>query len=306
MSEDSGNYTDSEIALLNIKCKCPCGNRNFRHCVLQECLKLHKANVFPELDLREGADERQKTKAQHYMEHSVLAEETRKLKTMFQKFGMALRRTLKDVPDIKESLQFLVQLLPEAIVESSDYNKLFRQATKDADFINYEPLKTMVEECACGNQAAEKLLKEYQDAFCVYAQHRIFSFPEGSLETRPPIEVGKVILKIKIEEDFRNFKIGRIEHFKMIAREILTLDVNAQLLVRTVREGCVEITFDMFEKDADKAFSNGLTTQQKRELASHKISMLECNAKVYYCCCSLTVDQVINCLAGTFFYYPNP
>ena len=289
MSEDSGTFNGSEN--LEIKCRCPCGSREFQHCVQPppECLKRRDDSLFPELDLTKGADKRQIRKAQCYMEKSVLVECTREIKQKFLKFRMALNRTLKEVPDIENSLRLLVQ--PQT-GEAADYDGLFLQATKDADFFNFEPLQMIVEECACGNQPAVKLLKDYEEVFRVFAQHRIFSFPEGSLETRPPIQVGKVFLKIKIEEDFRKFLFGRTRHFKAVVKEILNLDGNAQLLMRTVREGCVEITSDMLEKDADKAFAKGLTVQQKRELAKHRISMLECNGKVHYCCCSLFEDQV--------------
>ena len=291
ISEDSGAYDDSDIDSLDIKCKCPCGIRNFHHCVQPppECLTLCDANSYPELNLKEGANRRRINKAQLYMERSVLAEETRKLKEdKFVDFKMELHERLQDVPGVVSRLQILLN------IESSDYDSLFRQAAKDADFINYEPLEKIVKHCARGNGAAEKLLKDYQDAFHVFAQRRVFSFSEGSLETRTPIQVGKVILQIKIEEDFRRFLLDRIQQFKTFVKKILNLDDQAQLFVRSVREGCVELTFDMLEKDADKAFSNGLTLQQKREFAAHKISMLECNEKVHYCCCSLFDDQVCN------------
>ena len=313
ISEDSGVYDDSDVDSLDIKCSCPCGSHNFRHCVQPppECQKLRADNLFPELDLNEGANRRHVKIAQHYMTKRVLAEHVQEIKQKFHEFVIKLSRTLEEVTDIEKSLTNHLELQSGETVESSNYVQLFNQAKQGADFINYEPLEMIVKYCGRGNEAAEKLVEDYQEAFRVFAQHRVYSFTEWCY---PHVREEHAVLKIKIALNFGEFCFKDIERFRIAVKTSLGLDDRTQLRLVSVTCGCVLITFlipkriackklssdkqdgsgDDNDSEDDKEDGNtgGLTLQQKRELASHKISMLQCDGIVHYCCCSLFDDEV--------------
>ena len=298
ISVDSGALSnssdmDSDLDTINIPCKCPCGRIDFKHCMQPPPDCLDKG--FAEMDLSTGEDSK---KAQDYMEHQLSAE-LKVLKNEFVRFGVAVRAFVQSIPNKEKVLEDILKLYGQK-VESSDFYGLFAQIIKDTDFINFEPLKNTLKactsECAAAGlarsdlqQDAEMASEKYDEAFQKFAQHRVFKMSHH-LQEISATKTSHKELKIKIEEEFKKFPLHRIFHFKNIVQQILKLADNVPLQVTSVKEGCVEITFQLIGEAGNIPFQ--LSIEQKRELASQRISMLECAGDVEYCCCELFKDEV--------------
>ena len=289
LSNDSD--LDSELDNLSISCKCPCGRTDFKHCMQPPTDCLDKG--FAELDLSVGEDSK---KAQTYMEHELAAELNIIKNQEFVRFGMAVYNFAESI-NKKESVLKRILKLHGQKTDMMDFEAMYDKATEDVDFINFESLNVILEACcsACAGStksvlqlAAEVASEKYQETFSKFAQHRVFALSTRLEKITSNSSKGHQELKIKIEEEFQKFPIERIFHFKKILRAILKLQDHVLLRVTSVREGCVEITFQVIGSTCN----SNLSLDQKRALASHKISLLEYAGEVAYCCCKLFEDQV--------------
>ncbi len=311
ISEDSGM---DEICLdsLTISFKCPCGITDFSHCLYPspDCLRnrLSSTDAFPELDCSgTGPNE---IKAQSILNYHLI-EETETTKHEFITFSMAVYHWAKSIQGIEGSLKQIVRHHPLP-VKSESFDDLYDSATTGIDFINYESLEDHVmKACREANdhsenalrlqKEAEDALKKYETVFQEFAHLRIFSHPSSVQELcsdSQRVGSGKK-LKLKIEEDFQTFIVKRISHFKKVLQKLLNLPQNVRLRVTSVKQGCVEITFEIigyFPED-----SLHLSMEQKKALIVENITLLEYAGKVHYCCCEL-MDEEVNMYTAFYSY----
>ena len=233
------------------------------------------------------------TKAQTQLTFE-LAERTRSIKQEFLTFGVAVYKFAKSIPEVESHLEEFLSLNGHA-VEASDFKSLYKKFREGADFINYDIMcscLSLLGTCDTGEGNTLRLAQEaaevYKACFKEYAQQRIFLVPTILQNANP---VSKE-LKIKVEEEFHNFKLNRLFYFKKVVKTILKLPPHVNLRFTRVREGCVEICFKMIGAPADKAFH--LTIDQKQELLSSNITVLEYDGQVAYCCCELLSDEVLS------------
>ena len=87
-------------------------------------------------------------------------------------------------------------------------------------------------------------------------------------------------ITIKIDENFSSFSIKQIFEYKGILKETLKLPDHVHLQVTSVKEGCVELTFQLIGLPEDTPFQ--LSLNQKKSLACNKIILLEYAGKVEF------------------------
>ena len=231
-----------------------------------------------------------------------LSAETDVAKTEYQRFGMAVYSFAQSVPNIECILKRMLKFRCQK-VDMLHFDGLFDRVTEGTDFINYEILNVITEACnsvCIGSTNTELQMKKdnaeaasekYQEVFLKFAQHRVFSIC-GQLQEMSSASKGSAKeLKIKVEEDSRTFSLERIFHFKIAVKRILQFPEHVYLRVVLVKEGCVELTFQLIGTAQDVPLQ--LSLDQKRELASHRVSLLEYAGKVEYCCCELFEDEVL-------------
>ncbi len=191
---------------------------------------------------------------------------------------------------------------------SSDFEVIYKQAKSGADFLNFEPLTCILKACttACRGHTKTSLHKEAEAAALEYEQ-KFQRFAEYRVRTLAGDNIPEIFttlgdhkeLKLKIEEDFLRFPLSRIFYFKRIVRRVLKIPKEVLLRVASVQEGCVEVTFQL-----GSLLNLELTVDQKKILASHKISMLTYDGKVEYCCCHLFNDEVCGmCVHASAYVY---
>ncbi len=184
LSDDSGAHSDD--AELDTYFRCPCGRTDFPHCLYPPpmCLDNRHSNTqgFPELDLSHGADN--ESRVQQRMDERLVAETTT-IRNEYMRFGMAVRNWVQSINQIESILMTLVQLQGQPHANFSSFDELFRAVIVNADYINYEALKIVVEECRRQGsndelyavvQVAEE---KFDQAFCKFARQRVFSLPGG-------------------------------------------------------------------------------------------------------------------------------
>ncbi len=167
----------------------------------------------------------------------------------------------------------------------------------NADYINHEALKIVVEECR-RHRSSDKFYavvqvaeERFDQAFRKFARQRVFSLPVGLKELPLPIQqrVYKE-LKLKIEKNYTTFTMERLMYRKKVVKKVLHLPEQIILRLTSVNEGCVQITFQVIGTVSNKIFE--LTPSQKNALIGYNITMIEYNGWVLYCCCDLLKDEV--------------
>ncbi len=264
LSLDSG-ADDSSISSLRVICRCPCGRTDFTHVLKSppDCLVNRHSDEqsFPELDLKASKDNKKARKQLKF----ELVEKTRSIKEEFITLGMAVYNYAISIPRADKIMKRTI-LINEQVVESSDFDELYEKFTEGADFINYDILLSRLyclKSSDAGTQnelrrSAEEAAERYKASFKEYAQQRVILAPI-ILQCH-----GHTRLTIKVEEEFQNFKINGLLHFRKAVKKVLELPPHVDLRLTSVREGCVEICFEMIDSLADKPFH--LTFDQKQEL----------------------------------------
>ncbi len=300
MSVDSGaSLDDSSISSLRVDSMCPCGQTDLTHVINPSpiCLANRHSNpqMFPELDLLSGKDTK---RAQIELTHK-LKQQTRKIKDEFMTFGVAVRKLAKSIRGVESIMQDALSNIGE-VVETSDFDSLYRKFKEGADFINYDVLLHRLEILMNSSDlteenelrhSAEAAAKRYEACFKEYAQQRVVLAPIILQETHGRTLSEHKELKIKIETDFRSFAFHHLFHYKEAVKAILKLPQHVNLRVTDVREGCVEICFETIGSLADEAFR--LNLDQKQELLDNNVTLLKYDGKIAYCCCELLSDEVI-------------
>ncbi len=298
LSLDSGApLDDSSISSLGVICRCPCGSTDFSHVLNSppDCVanRHSDARSFPELDLKASKDRK---KAQKQLKFE-LVEQTRGIKEGAMTLAMAVYIYAISIPRVDKIMKRAIKMI-EPGVETSDIDELYEKFTEGANFIDYDILLHRLDILKTSDTREENELRRrveaaaenYKVSFKKYAQQRVVLVPVFRQDPHGRTHSMYKKLTIKVEEEFRSFKINRLSHLKKAVKKILGLPPHVDLRVTSVREGCVEICFEVIGSLADKAFR--LTLDQKQELLSNNITILEYDGQVAYCCCELLSDEV--------------
>ncbi len=294
----NGSDIDTVIALDDIDnavhFRCPCGRFDFAHILNPppDCLANRHSDSqnFPEVDLKSSKDDK---KQQLNME---LEEQTRSIENEFMTLIVAVRMYAKSIPDVESLIKDALNLSEH---EQSTFEKLYRKFREGANFINYDILVHrlgMLKLSGTDNElkrSAEAAAERYEASFKEFAQQRVVLVPTILQDANRRTNSVHKELKIKVEEEYLKFKINRLYHFKTVVKTILKLPPHVNLRVTSVKEGCVEICFEIIDLRADEEFCLTLDTVQKQEMLANNIVLLEYDEQVPYCCCALLSDEVI-------------
>ncbi|XP_064385342.1 uncharacterized protein LOC135334183 isoform X2 [Halichondria panicea] len=291
----SDQSLDSGTAMEDVICKCPCGRTDFSHILnpLPDCLanRHSDSRSFPELDMKSSnkiAQDQLKMK---------LKRQTRIIKQEFRTFGLAVRRYAKSIPDVESILKECLSL-DGKVVEALDFESLYPKFREGADLINFDILSRCLTDLKSYDDTgeenelrrlAEEAAEKYEASFQEFSQQQVVLVPTILQDANGRSNSMYKELKIKVEEDFRSFLVERLLDFKEVLKRILKLAPDVYLRVTSVREGCVEICFEMIGLHADTHIS--LNDVQKQELLANKITLLEYDGQVSYCCCELCSDE---------------
>ena len=298
LSDDSGFSMDNDI-----HSKCPCGSTSFIHSIdpPPECLaeRHSRTQNFSELKINGQSRSRVSKRAMIELEKHLVSA-TKLTNKKFVTYRMAAYYWAQSIPDIKNSLKQIVLSHYQQQKVGDDFESLFDAATIGANFINYDIIRDHIM-VACRNlcsrmsperEAAEDAEEQYRKYFLDFSQHRVFSCPNG-LDVHP--QAGESLvneLMIKVEKDHNSFIFEDIDSLREAVRTILKLPESVKLVVTTVKEGCVQITFNIYDPEVKPSFS--LTLSQKRALIKKKIIRLEFNKEVKYCYHRLPDDEVFS------------
>ena len=252
------------------------------------------------MDVTIGEDSKEASRAMK----QYLSDKTERLKKMFTKYAMAVCYYARDVKGINFPLENIYRLRypeKEPIAESdmSNFQTIYNAVTQDVDYLNFDMLEDILEACdnfseekdAEKKDSAQAKKQSYENAFREFAQLRVFSVIGGLRPLRPPVQEGTYRqLKVKVEKDFEAFTIGRVNEFKEKIREVLHIPKDVFLKLTEVKQGCVEITFEMIGRVDNSIFE--ISLPKKMALAFHCISMLKYAGKFCYCCCELVANEV--------------
>ncbi len=306
VSHDSDTSLDDQssdrLDSLGAPCHCPCGLNSFSHIFspLPDCLAMRHSRV-QNVQLTAVTSRQNKKEAKKQME-IYFSFETEKLRNEFENFGYAVYLYARSIRGVENILKQILRLRGK-VTDSNDFELLYNEVTSGASPIDYEILSSLFEKLVLGDINNDTELKKeaniksdkYLDAFRKFAQHRVFSASQGDLiEERPPIqdEEGLQVykeLKLKVEEDSQTFRVERIPQLKCVVKKILNIPECVQLRVVRINKGCVEISFEVIG-----SFDFDLNLDQRQDLISNNITLLEYAGKVHYCCCELLQDEVHN------------
>ena len=227
-----------------------------------------------------------------------LVSDTKNIKKIYATYFTAAYNWAEKIPKVKNSLRQTLRANSQTI-ESDSFEWLFEEVTKDANFINYDVIRDhIMKPCRNASGEEESQLRaeaeaaeaKFMEVFKEFAQHRVFSQP-GDLDINPSTEEGVYKqLTVKIEENARLYTYENLSCLKRNIKDILNLPKQVILRTSSVREGCVEVRFDVRDQLADSIFC--LNLSQKKALLESKITGLKFGTEVKYCCCQLTDDQV--------------
>ena len=285
----------------DIHFKCPCGCTSFKHGIDPplKCLAERHSSVekFPELKIKGQLGPRVSNRAMSVLEGHLISK-TKFIQIKYVTYQMDAYYWAQSIPGIENSLKQIVRSHYQQQEVRDDFDSLFNAATIGANFINYDIIRDHIMVACrnlCSNMspkrvAAEDAEEKYEKYFLEFSQYRVFSCPNG-LDIPPQAKEGTVNeLMIKVETDPNSFKVEDIDSLRVAVRTILNLPESVKLVVTTVKQGCVEIYFNIYDPEVKPSFS--LTLSQKRDLIKKKIIRLEFNKEVKYCYHRLPDDKV--------------
>ncbi len=302
VSHDSGTSFDDmssdRLDSLGVPCWCPCGRKNLSHILspLPDCLPMRhsRSQNFPTIQLTAVTSRRNKKEVIEQMKQ-CFSFETKKLLDAFVNFGYCVYVYAQSIePGVENNLKQILKLRGKE-TDSNEFEVLYNKVIAGANPIDYEILSSLLDKLSRDDRnvtvkkgEASSSFKKYLDAFRKFAQYRVFSSQGNILEERLPIQEGVYTeLMLKIEEEPEKFLIERIPQVKCVVKNILNIPEWVQLRVLRLKQGCVEIRFEVIG-----SFDFDLSLDQRQDLISNNITLLEYAGKVHYCCCELLADEV--------------
>ncbi len=302
MSHDSGasfdDLSSDRLDSLGVPCMCPCGRKNLFHILspLPNCLAMRHScsQNFPTIKLAAVTSRQNKKEAIEQMKQ-YFSFETKKLKNEYESFAYAVYLYAKSIHGIEDILKRILKIR-EKFTDSNEFEYLYDEVTAGANPIDYDIMSSLFDKLLKEDRnnetehkdKAKSSFEKYHDAYQKCSQYRVFSSQGDILEERPPIQQGVYkMLMLKVEETSQTFRFERILQLKYVVKRILKIPEWVQLRVVSLNEGCVEISFEVIG-----SFDFDLNLDQRQDLISNNITLLEYAGKVHYCCCELLQDEV--------------
>ena len=158
---------------------------------------------------------------------------------------------------------------PEVICEfeTGDFDNVFRILKDYYSWFNFDLIEDIIEEFGSNDVALKRELCDYKDRMKQYCDKRLLkdsdspnAFGEHRDNAKPCI--------FKIDEEWETMRFSELKTIKTIICDVLGLK-GVALFLRTVSNGCVELTFDIPEHVANVVFP--LSKDQVGALKAHGI-----------------------------------
>ncbi len=151
-----------------------------------------------------------------------------------------------------------------------DVYDVFEMIRDYYSWVNYGLLEDIIDTFLCENDAIQKKLRKYEDQYKKYCENRVCDIPRNGFmrlsKRRKGIE--KVF---KIDYKWDEIRMDRIETIRDRINTVLNFNSHT-LGLKVLRNGCVEVTFEIPEHVADAVFP--LTEDQVQILKQHSIKFL--------------------------------
>ena len=256
----------------------------------------YRQRVFPCLNIMGNSEQERKDII------SKLEDETDEMKGKFSRLMTCTSISLKKQDISPEELAVCVLSLrafvphepdtalvdddKEKIENSPSITKTFLILLKYTTFINYTVLEHIIE--ALGTQDDKESLKRYIADFEQFCQRSVFEIPSTAFKNGSS-DTNRKTVTMKLVEVPDN----SLAYFLRIERKIArALKVKPSvLIIRSVKEGCIELTFSLPEHVAKEVLPP--SDSQLEALREASVQMLECEGKKYPC--------VVNMLLGSCY-----
>ena len=162
-------------------------------------------------------------------------------------------------------LFFTPQVIHE--FESGDVDDIFRILKDYYSWFNFDLIEDIIKGLCSNDVVLKRELCDYKDRMKQYCKNRVFevsdlpnAFGEHRHDAKPCV--------FKIDEEWETMRFSELETIKTIICDVLRLR-GVALFLRTVSNGCVELTFDIPEHVANVVFP--LSKDQVGALKAHGI-----------------------------------
>ena len=236
-------------------------------------------------------------KGQMYKKKQI-ATEVKQLKDFtFAEYSIALKRFVLSTPNCEDTLRKILRIQNQGD-DTLDAEQMYHKLVEGANFLNSEPLDYVYKQFGCDGTTSKTLRgeqteavaasKKYNEDFQKFGENLALLISDDLKESSQEGKYAKIT--IKIEENFDCFLIKHIFKYKGILKKELKLPEFVHLQVTSVKQGCVELTFQLIGLPKDTSIQ--LSLDQKRSLACNKIILFEYNEKVEYYYQDLFGDEV--------------
>ena len=227
-----------------------------------------------------------------------IAIEMKQLKDFtFTEYSIALKRFVLSTPNCEDILREILRIQNRGD-DTLDAEQMYHKLVEGANFLNSGPLDFVYKQFGCDGTTSKTLRDEQKEAVAASNKYKedFQEFTENlalliSDHLKESSQKGKYAeLTIKIEENFDSFPIKHIFKYGGILKKVLKLPEIVHLQVASVKQGCVELTFQLIGLPKNTLIQ--LSLDQKRSLACNKIILFEYNGKVEYYYQDLSGDEV--------------
>ena len=261
---------------------CGCGKCTFFSFIERGCpTPIPSASSFPYLDLRGLTHEQQQEL------RGRLWSESQEIMIQFQELVSATIESLiiqKASPDklvshvmtlgafkpvFKEPQVPLFQYCFPKLEAADTIPKVFLVLKDYFSFFNYHIIKHII--TTLGTEKDKDGLRRYMDNFNQYAKRRIF---ECLTEFGPVSDADHADIFVKLDSQYESYTITEVEGFRHKLSEILRVSSEGILRLCRVKEGCIELIFQVPSFVQQEIFP--LSTKQKNTLKAEGVIKFTC------------------------------
>ncbi len=152
----------------------------------------------------------------------------------------------------------------------SDVYGVFELIRDYYSWVNYGLLENIIDTFLYENDAIQKKLRQYEDQYKNYCKERVCDIPKKGFMRLSKRRKG-VEKVFKIDRSWDELRMDRIETIRDRINTVLRFNSHT-LSLKVLRNGCVEITFEIPEHVADVVFP--LTEDQVQLLKQHSIKLI--------------------------------
>ena len=232
-----------------------------------------------------------------YLHESILREKTDTIRQSFAYLVLCVARSMKnnDGVEVEEFIFYLCRIqairteytkakkecllfdkcLREELQNSSNFYTVFDIIEDCYSWINYGLIESIIEYFCEKDQSVKARLNAYKNDFKQYCNDCLRINPKLLTEAQHsvPTSTKKVEVPFKVEKNWDELSSKNIDEYRIRISTILHMKNNYVLLLKTIEEGCVKLTFEIPQHVADALLP--LTEEQIQALQKCGIKYCE-------------------------------